>query len=143
MGRRGLTALVCATLVVACSGGSATRSKDPSRVAGSADGGAAAGGERVVVDLVGARNALGSRVRVDGTAQNAKLAAAVVGDELLIYCLDRDSWPSDVVGTQVSVIGTIEWTEEFAAETSPNGEISAGTDGGVFVIRTCAPASTR
>jgi hypothetical protein len=131
----GAGAFTCA-FALACSGGSGAPEQNRSRSAGPSSS-----DPIVVTDLVGARDAIGKRAKVVGTAQNAKLGAVIEDEDLLVYCLDRDSWPKDVTGTRVAVLGTIEWTEEFAAARSPTGEISAGTDGGIFVIRHCAPAS--
>jgi hypothetical protein len=83
-----------------------------------------------------AKKAVGKPVRVEGTARNAKLSAVVVRGDLLVYCLDRDSWPADRDGKKVAVTGTLEYTTEFQAQVSPSGEVSQGTEGGVFVLRT-------
>lgn len=83
-----------------------------------------------------AKRAIGQRVRIEGTARNAKLSAAVVSD-LVVYCLDRESWAADVAGKKVTIQGMIEYTREFQARVSPEGEIGAGTNDAVFVLRTC------
>ncbi len=89
----------------------------------------------VVENAEQARRAVGKRVYVEGRAAEAKLSAAVVRSGLLVYCLDRPEWRADLSGTNVAVEGTLEWTEEFKARPSPDGAVSAGTDGGVFVVR--------
>jgi hypothetical protein len=60
-------------------------------------------------------------MRVEGTAQNAKLSAAVVNGEQVVYCLNRTDWPVGVEGKRVMV----------------EGEVSQGTEGGDIVIRNC------
>ena len=82
-----------------------------------------------------AKQAVGKRVRIEGTARNAKLGAVVVKGDLLVYCLDRDSWPDAVDGKAVAVEGTLEYTKDFQAQVSPAGEVSQGTSGGVFALR--------
>ncbi len=89
-----------------------------------------------VADSGEASKALGQQVRFRGRAGNGKLAAAVVGEEFLVYCLDRSSWPDELVGQEVVVQGILEYTEEFIAQTAPDGAISQGTEGGVFILRT-------
>jgi len=83
-----------------------------------------------------ASQALGQEVRFRGRAGNGKLAAAVVVEQLLVYCLDRSSWPDELVGQEVVVQGVLEYTEEFVAQVAPDGAISQGTGGGVFILRT-------
>jgi hypothetical protein len=73
--------------------------------------------------------------RIEGVARNAKLAAALVAGERVIYCLERESWPEDIDGKRVVVQGVVESTDEFQAKRSPSGEISQGTEGSVLVIR--------
>ncbi len=90
----------------------------------------------VVTDGAGAAAAVGKRVRLSGTAGNAKLAAVVqVGDDLLVYCLDRPAWPDDLNGQQVTVEGLLEYTEEWKSRVEPSGAISQGTEAGSYVIR--------
>lgn len=105
----------------------------------SAPQGAAAGtgqAEAVVVgDAAAAKAAVGKRVRVSGTAGNAKLGAVVRGSGVMVYCLDRPEWPGDRDGQTVTVEGTLEYTSEFMAKTDPSGAISAGTGGPVYVLR--------
>ncbi|WP_428265735.1 hypothetical protein [Haliangium sp.] len=88
-----------------------------------------------VTDATAAKTAIGARVELTGTARNAKLAPVVIVDDLVVYCLDRESWPAALSGKQVTVRGTLVFTEEFQAKTSPTGEISQGTDGGVYALR--------
>lgn len=107
----------------------------PEVVAGEPDDG---GDTLVVATADAATAAVGQVVRVEGTARNAKLSGVVVASGLHLYCLDQASgWPAELAGQHVAVTGALEFTEEFAATTGPDGAVSAGTDGGVFVIRTC------
>lgn len=89
----------------------------------------------VIADAAAARAALGRRVQLEGTARNAKLSAVVVRGDLLVYLLDRDSWPDERDGATVTVRGVLEETNEFMATRGPDGAISTGTDGPVFVLR--------
>lgn len=91
----------------------------------------------VVVDGAGAKAQAGKPVAVKGTARDAKLAAAVVASDLIVYCLGLDSWPKDVSGKPITAHGKLEETDEFTAKPSPTGVISAGTDGPVWVLRNC------
>jgi hypothetical protein len=79
--------------------------------------------------------AAGKKVRIAGTAQNAKLGAAVDMDDLVVFLLDRQSWPADRTGKAVVVEGVLERTSDFVARTNDAGEISQGTGGPVWVIR--------
>ena len=91
----------------------------------------------VIATEQAAHSAVGRQVRVEGTARNAKLSGVVVAEGFHLYCLDRaDGWSEALAGKRVAATGTIEFTEEFAA-TSEGGAVSAGTDGGVFVVRNC------
>ncbi len=90
--------------------------------------------------------ALEQPVRVVGTAQDAKLSAAVVGDDLLVYCMTRGEgdvlseyrWPEDTLGQQVAVTGTLEQSEQFIATVAPDGAISQGTEGPILAMVDCA-----
>jgi len=93
----------------------------------------------VVTDAATARAALGRTVSLSGTAGNAKLSAVIVRGDLLVYLPDRESWPDDLVGTTVTVRGTLEETAALAATRGPDGAVSAGTDGPVFVLRGVEP----
>jgi hypothetical protein len=68
-----------------------------------------------------------------GKAGNAKLGAVVMlTDRVPVYCTPLESWPSDVNGKAVTAHGTLEHTDEFAAEGG-----GAGTSGAVWVLRDC------
>jgi len=89
----------------------------------------------MVRDVASAKAAIGKMIEVEGVAQNAKLGAIVDGPELMVYCLDRPEWPSDLVGKTVKVRGTLEVTDQFKATTTPEGGHVAGTMGGDYVFR--------
>ncbi len=76
-------------------------------------------------------------VTIEGTAQNAKLSAVVVGPESVVYCLNIPEWPSHIVGKRVRIKGVLETTDEFAAKTNSRGEITQGSAGGDLVMRQC------
>lgn len=90
----------------------------------------------LVTDPTSATAALGTRVRVEGTAANDKLSAVVETGQLSVYCLDIQAWPEPRVGTSATVEGTLERTEEFQSRTN-GGLVSQGTSGAIFVIRKC------
>ena len=117
--------LVLSLLVFAISCSSA-----PSR----ADG-APPPGPTVVTDAAGAKAALGKPVRIQGTARDAKLGAAVVAGELVVFLLDRDAWPEDLAGRTVTAEGVLEQTDEFVAKPDETGAVPQGTEGPVLVIR--------
>lgn len=81
--------------------------------------------------------AIGKKVQITGEAENAKLSAMVMGEAAMVYCLDISGWEDDVRGTQVTVKGTLERTDQFAARTDEHGAISQGTGGGDLVLRGC------
>lgn len=116
--------------------------------AGSSDGGGGTGpsgtapapsasGAPVVSDSDSAKAAIGKTVQVAGTALNAKLGPVVSVGGLVVYCFGRQEWSTAQVGTQITVTGTLEQTDEFKAEVGPDGEQSAGTGGRDYVIRDC------
>ena len=82
-----------------------------------------------------AEKALGKRVRIRGTAQNAKLGAIVLGEGLMVYCQGMDSRPGDRVGKPVTVSGVLERTDDFKEVVGPKGERNQGTAGGDYVLR--------
>jgi hypothetical protein len=97
----------------------------------------------VVASAAEAARALGKRVSITGTAGNAKLGAIVQSGDLLVYCLDRPSWPDDQDGKTVTVEGTLERTDEFKATPTPEGLQRAGTSGGDLVLRKSEVTSRR
>ncbi|HTE55953.1 MAG TPA: hypothetical protein VK698_34105 [Kofleriaceae bacterium] len=105
---------------------------------GGGGGGSSSSGAVAVGDVAGARAALGKAVVVVGTAQMAKLGPIVQSGDLVVYCIDLDPWPDALTGKRVTARGTLDFTQEYDARRSPGGVISAGTSGGVFVLRGCA-----
>ena len=93
-----------------------------------------------VRDAAEAESAVGKAVLFTGTAADAKIAAVVTAKDLVVYCLDRPSWPGDAVGHSVTVSGVLEKSTAFQAKVGPNGERAEGTDGPVFVLKTCTLA---
>lgn len=93
----------------------------------------------VVVDRATTKAALGQRVTVHGTAQDAKLGPVVIARDLVVYCFMAgvEQWPGELAGKPVAAVGTLEETDEFTARTGSGGEVSAGTDGPVLVLRNC------
>ena len=48
------------------------------------------------------------RIRAVGTADNAKLGGVIVVGDMPLYLEGVESWPPDLVGTQLMVIGTVD-----------------------------------
>jgi hypothetical protein len=128
MARASALLLGAALALAGCSTGSAGKGGD-ARQGGN--------GAITVKSVEAAQKALGQRVRVEGTAQNAKISAVVMVEGTPIYCLDRESWPDDLTGKPVTIEGTLEQTSELQAKTSPSGEVSQGTAGPILVLRKC------
>jgi hypothetical protein len=127
-------AIAVAVAVTACS--SKPRASHGS-TAGSRGAGSAAPSDPpppVVTDLDGAAAHTGKAVVVQGTAKNAKLAAAIVSSGLVVYCLGVDGWPTDLANQPVHARGKLEQTTELA---TPDGGERAGTAGAVWVLRDC------
>jgi hypothetical protein len=81
--------------------------------------------------------ALGKRVRIRGTAENARLGGVISHDDLLVYCLDLpDGW-DERTGSEVTVEGVLASSDRFMARTAPDGSRTAGTDGPVLVLEHC------
>ena len=74
-------------------------------------------------------------VTLRGRAENAKLAAALVTDQGVVYLIELPAWPADQVGRQVEVTGTYEVTDRFKAQVAADGSISQGTLGGDALLR--------
>jgi hypothetical protein len=107
-------------------------SGSPMGSAGDRSGGVAEA-EAVVTDAATAEAAKGMKAAATGKAGNAKLGAVVMlTDRVPVYCTPLESWPSDVNGKAVTAHGTLEHTDEFAAEGG-----GAGTSGAVWVLRDC------
>ncbi len=84
-----------------------------------------------IATMAEAESAAGKTIEVTGDAVDAKLSAAVRSGDLVLYCLDRPSWPAEQSGKKVTVRGLLEHTDEFAAKDPMSG----GTEGKVFVLR--------
>jgi hypothetical protein len=91
----------------------------------------------VVLDGASAQAHAGKVVAVKGMARDARISAAVVADGLTVYCIGLERWPGDVSGKPVFAHGRLEQTNEFATVRGPGGEVSAGTDRPVWVLRDC------
>jgi hypothetical protein len=92
----------------------------------------AGSGAAVPIDSVAsARAAVGKRVRLEGTGDNAKLGAVVVKGDLIVYCIDRkDGW--DDRNVPVVVEGVLEYSSRAKARTGSDGSVSAGTGEPIF-----------
>lgn len=83
----------------------------------------------------GAEEAVGKLVRFQGTAENARFGAAVVGDGLAVYCDGMDAWPEHLVGRKVVVSGLLERTDVFKATVGVDGKVGPGTLGGDYLLK--------
>lgn len=90
----------------------------------------------VTIDsIASARAAIGRRVHLEGTGDNAKLGAVVVKGDLVVYCVDRkDGWNDRNV--PVVVEGILDYTSRIKARPTSDGSISAGTGEPIFQM-TC------
>jgi hypothetical protein len=85
--------------------------------------------------VASARAAVGKRVHLEGTGDNAKLGAVVVKGDLVVYCTDRkDGW--DQRNVPVIVEGILDYTSRAKAPTGSNSSISTGTGEPIFEM-TC------
>jgi hypothetical protein len=93
-------------------------------------------GMAIPVDSVAsARAAIGKRIHLEGTGDNAKLGAVVVKGDLVVYCVDRkDGW--DERNVPVVVEGILDDTSRAKARIRNDGSISAGTGEPIFQM-TC------
>jgi hypothetical protein len=93
-------------------------------------------GTAIQIDSVAsARAAIGKRVHLEGTGDNAKLGAVVIKGDLVVYCIDRkDGW--DERNVPVAVEGILDYTSHAKARTGNDGSISAGTGEPIFQM-TC------
>lgn len=80
---------------------------------------------------------VGQLVHVSGTAEDARIAGAVISNDFMVYCLNISEWPKRFHKKTISVTGKLEFTEEFMGGKNAAGEYTAGTDSGVYVIRNC------
>jgi hypothetical protein len=90
-----------------------------------------------VADPLGAAAAVGTRVRVAGTAVDDKASAVVDAGALSVHCLDLGHWSADRLGRPVVVEGTLESTDELEARTTSTGLVTQGRRGNAYVIRRC------
>ncbi|MGC4120017.1 MAG: hypothetical protein QM765_36645 [Myxococcales bacterium] len=56
----------------------------------------------------GVEDALGRLVRFQGRAQNDRVGALVISDDLSVWCQGMDAWPQRVVGRKVTVSGVLD-----------------------------------
>jgi hypothetical protein len=87
-----------------------------------------------VSDAASAQAHAGKQVAVRGTARDAKLGPAIVAGDTVVYCPDIGSWPAELRGKAVKALGRLEHSADFSAAGT---EISAGTDGPVWVLHDC------
>ncbi|MBD3339215.1 MAG: hypothetical protein GF353_08895 [Candidatus Lokiarchaeota archaeon] len=81
---------------------------------------------------------LGSKVRLEGIAQDAKGGAVLItNDREVIYVKDLDSWDSKVLGEKVTLEGFLK-KEKFIPDprVDEDGAISAGAIGEQYILET-------
>ncbi|HEY0255007.1 MAG TPA: hypothetical protein VGC41_25950, partial [Kofleriaceae bacterium] len=81
-----------------------------------------------------AHASIGKSVTVVGRAGNAKLGAIVEAGELVVYCRGMEAWPEKLVGTTVTVTGTL--VQDHSYEVQP-GAMTQGTNGPIWALQTC------
>ena len=91
-----------------------------------------------VTNVEQAEAARGEEVQIVGIARNAKLSALLQGPGLSVYCIDEPEWPAPLVGQTIRVTGRLERSDAFTARRDPDGAISAGTEGPVWVVHDIA-----
>jgi hypothetical protein len=77
-------------------------------------------------------NAVGKFVTVQGIAQNAKLGAIVMVEDLPIYIADLDAW-TNRTGKPISITGTIK-TYVAQGRTNEFGLVSGGIDRLIYIL---------
>lgn len=87
----------------------------------------------IITTAAAAKLQLGNVAEVQGIARNAKISAAIVNGDLIVYCTELARWPSHLLDHDVIGRGTLAQTAEFAAKR----EGDVGTDGPVYVLRSC------
>jgi hypothetical protein len=73
--------------------------------------------------------------RMSGRAENSKRSAIVVGDQGVVYCLDRPAWPESVVGTTVTIEGQLDTAVRFDAYSASAGVMAQTSSGTELVFR--------
>lgn len=92
---------------------------------------------RIIASEQNAASAIGTRVRVRGSAERDKLGDAVRSNGFTVTCL-KPRFPAERLDHQVEVEGMLESTSDFQATRGPDGEISQGTaPGSIYVIANC------
>lgn len=69
---------------------------------------------------------------IRGVAQDAKMGACLMVDDMPYYLTGLDAWPSDVIGRKVEVRGIIEVEDRLGIAKS---KYSAGVSGNYHVIK--------
>ena len=78
-------------------------------------------------------NAVGKFVTVQGIAQNAKLGAIVMVEDLPVYIADLDAW-TNRAGKPISISGTIKKTQIAQTRTNEFGLVSGGIGGPIYIL---------
>jgi hypothetical protein len=92
----------------------------------------------VIENHAHANENLGKHVGVRGTAGNAKLGAVIQTQAgLVVYCSGVEAWPPELDGKLVTAYGTLQQSDKNEAKTGPNGEVSQGTAGPIWLLANC------
>lgn len=79
-------------------------------------------------------NEVGKNVTVRGTAQNAKLGAIVLIDDLPVYVDGLEEWKATLIGKPIEVTGTLAKSGGPSIQTNEFGGVSAGTGGPIYTL---------
>ncbi len=96
---------------------------------------AACGGPTWVRTPSEARRAHGERVRIEGTAVDAKLGPVIANGGLVVYVAETPRWPAEALGRHVVAEGTLEETRESVTLRGIDGERSAGLETPALILR--------
>jgi hypothetical protein len=88
----------------------------------------------VIRDHADAKRAVGRVIELHGKALNAKPGGRVENDVFALYCLNIADWPRDVVNKEITIRGTLEYTDELSSE---NPMYQSFRGGPVYLIRDC------
>jgi len=82
-----------------------------------------------------ARQARGERVRIEGTAAEAKLGPVIANGGLVVYIAEQPRWPPEALGRRVVAEGTLDETREAMTVAGVDGDRSAGLEIPALILR--------
>lgn len=75
-------------------------------------------------------------VSFTGIARDAKLGAVIEAGDRVVYCSGLQAWPAELSGREVTAHGRLERVESEPL-MNERGEVSAGVEGPIWVLRDC------